>query len=186
MPQRGELVERRRVLVGQAEHAQAVVELVEPLAVARRPVLLEQLGELRRGRGARGCSARPRRGCASPSGRRGWRRARRPTRRRPPGTRTAACGNRWGTPPRNSDSAMQLTGDGEHADVVEHVVAHRRADRPPHRRGVERRRHAEVDAPLPHRVVVVERVEPERVEPARRARRRVDARRGAADRARRT
>ena len=47
MPQRGELVERRRVLVGEAEHAQAVVEPVEPLAVARAmPYCSNSIGEL--------------------------------------------------------------------------------------------------------------------------------------------
>src|SRR4051794_7117307 len=37
-----ELVQRGGILVGEAEHAETGVELVEPFAVARRPVLLEQ------------------------------------------------------------------------------------------------------------------------------------------------
>ncbi len=58
-----------------------------------------------------------------------------------------------------------LAARGEGPDVVEHVAARRLAQVEAHRRGVDRDGHTELREPLPQRVVVVDAVEGQDVDP---------------------
>ena len=130
-------------------------------------VLADQLARAARGRGWPGRSARWRRGCASRSGREMSAYSVR-------GPGDAALVEREpqvgeahrDTPPKNSDRADGLAAGREVPDVVGDVVGRRRAAAVPDAGGVEGRRHAELGAAPPQRVVVVLGVEAERVDPA--------------------
>ena len=62
--------------------------------------------------------------------------------------------------------AHSLTGCGEVADMVIHVVGHRAPAAPALAAGVGRRRHAQLQAPLPERIVVVVAVQSQGVDVA--------------------
>ena len=78
-------------------------------------------------------------------------------------------GKRIGTPPKTSDRQVPSIGGGEVADLVVGVVDGRHAGSPALAAGVEGRCHAELLAAPPDRVVVVERVVTEGVDPPARA-----------------
>ena len=172
---RRELVERVGVLVGEAEEGEPVVELVEAGAVAVVAELLEQLDQA----GAVemvGVVELDRLPVALlPVAEQVGVEA-----RRPGDTALEEREPQLGEPVGNAGEEQRpghrLARGREHADVVPDVARGRRPAPPARRGGVEGRGDAELDAPLPDRVVVVRAVGAERVDPAGQARRRVLAR----------